>query len=94
MRIQHAAPVPPVDVDFEKNSRRAPPVRFLVAVKEGVVNYGLTLYMGAGIVLKNRQFVWLMLGYVLPLVLHRVTESLLFSVFAKQVLENQDFSHL
>ena len=58
-----------------------------MAVKEGMVNYAMTLRMGAGIVLENRQFIWLMLGYVLPLVLHRVTESLLFSVFAKQILE-------
>eukprot|EP00026_Physarum_polycephalum_P007360 Phypoly_transcript_07419.p1 GENE.Phypoly_transcript_07419~~Phypoly_transcript_07419.p1 ORF type:complete len:537 (+),score=55.41 Phypoly_transcript_07419:76-1611(+) len=92
MCIRHTAPVKVAEVEYEKARQRSAPARFFTGVKEGIINYGMSLYIGAGIVLKNRQFVWLMLGYVLPLVIHRVTESLLFNVFAKQILEKGSLS--
>lgn len=60
----------------------------LDSVKADIGSYFRSVISGARIVFSSRQTGWLVLGYVLPLVLHRTLEGVLFPVYTKNVLQN------
>lgn len=90
--VQHDGPV-----DIQEDASKADQSkseRFVSVAKDGLVNYFTSLIYGAKIVLMHRQFAWLIFGYVIPLVIHRLVENLLFSLFAKQVLKDGSLSQI
>ena len=54
----------------------------------------ISIYKGAQIVFSSRKFIWLILGYSVPLVMHRYLESQLSPAFAKHILKNTAYSQV
>lgn len=91
-QVQHENPMP---VESSESTHEETGVKsFFMTAKKGLQNYFASLVYGAGIVMRNRQFTWLIFGYVLALVIHRLTENLLFSIFAKKVLHDGSLSQI
>lgn len=50
--------------------------------------------IGAKIVFSGRKFIWLIPCYVLPLVIHRLYENVIFPFYAKNILKDGSFTGL
>ena len=52
----------------------------------------VSLKVGARIIMSNRKFSWLIFGYTLPLILHRLIETVIFPTYAKKILKDGSLS--
>ncbi|KAJ3053958.1 hypothetical protein HK097_002977 [Rhizophlyctis rosea] len=74
------------DIEGAKLSSVEEPVHrggLIAGIVEAFTSFGVAIYEGARIVLSSRKFAWLILGYSVPLVLHRYLENGLASNYAK-----------
>ncbi|GAM19233.1 hypothetical protein SAMD00019534_024080 [Acytostelium subglobosum LB1] len=68
-----------------------PVLSVLISIKSETANYFKTIGRGAALIC-NKDFWWIIPTYVVPQVLHRVLENILFPVFAKKVLKDGSLS--
>ena len=74
------------DVEGSRLASVEEPVRrtgLIAGIVEAFTSFGIAIYEGARIVLSNRKFAWLILGYSVPLVCHRYLENGLAANYAK-----------
>lgn len=57
-----------------------------------VKEFFISLRLGAKIIFSSRKFSWLLAGYTLPLILHRLIENVIFPTYAKHVLKDGSLS--
>ncbi|KAJ3040153.1 hypothetical protein HDV00_011373 [Rhizophlyctis rosea] len=61
------------------------------AVVEAFTSFGVAIFEGARIIFSSRKFMWLILGYSVPLVLHRYLENGLAANYAKIKLKEPSY---
>jgi len=59
---------------------------FWKTIATAFYGFGESVYQGAKIIFLERRFTWLILGYSIPLVMHRYIENGVASIYAKLVL--------
>ncbi|KAJ3187888.1 hypothetical protein HDU85_006281 [Gaertneriomyces sp. JEL0708] len=64
------------------------------AVGDAFVSFGFSIYKGGQIIFSDRKFAWLILGYSLPLFLHRYLEQGLAQNFAKLILKEPAYGQI
>ncbi|KAI9017424.1 hypothetical protein BC832DRAFT_596546 [Gaertneriomyces semiglobifer] len=63
-------------------------------VGDAFLSFGFSIYKGGQIVFSDRKFAWLVLGYSLPLFLHRYLEQGLAQNFAKLILDEPAYGQI
>ena len=66
----------------------------LAAIFHIFKGFFISIYHGGRIIFSNRMFFWLILGYAVPLVMHRYLESQLAPAFSKHILKNTPYSQI
>ncbi|TPX69047.1 hypothetical protein SpCBS45565_g02645 [Spizellomyces sp. 'palustris'] len=64
------------------------------AVGSAFVSFGYAIHKGGRIIFSDRKFSWLLLGYSLPLVLHRYLENGLAQNYAKLILDQAAYGQI
>ncbi|EFA82764.1 hypothetical protein PPL_04459 [Heterostelium album PN500] len=85
-------PFPAVkEISNEPKPKHNALVGILISIKEESLNYCKTVGRGARYIL-TKDYWWVIPTYVIPQVLHRILENVLFSVFAKKILHDGSLS--
>lgn len=66
----------------------------LVAIFHFFQGFFISIYHGGRIIFSNNRFLWLILGYAFPLVMHRYLESQLAPAFSKHILKITPYSQI
>ncbi|KAI9094589.1 hypothetical protein DFS34DRAFT_628322 [Phlyctochytrium arcticum] len=80
--------------DVLRSSRNSGFMGGLRAVGSAFVSFGHAIQVGGTIIFSDRKFAWLLLGYSLPLFLHRYLENGLAQNYAKQVLNESAYGSI